>query len=142
MLDTDAYGLELARAASLKSKDPSTQVGCCLMRTDGTIASLGRNGAPRGVDDEYWLHGPRERKLAVTIHAEINAVVNAHGADLEGATAYIWPLAVCCHCASALAQVGVKRIVSPPPIDRWSDSCEVGRQLLESLGVEVVWMER
>lgn len=137
----DEYGLQLAKTASLKSKDPSTKVGCALIRQDGTVAGLGYNGTSRGVDDAYWVKGPRDRKLAVTLHAELNACLNSQG-SLDGCTAYIYPLPSCSHCSAVLAQCGVSRVVAMGP-DRdsaWIESAMMGRQLLEESGAEVVWL--
>ncbi|MDX1486592.1 MAG: deaminase [Acidiferrobacterales bacterium] len=141
-MNRDHYGMELARAASLRSKDPSTQVGCCIMRPDGSIASLGYNGTAKGVSDVYWLQQDRDRKLAVTLHAELNAVLNSRDSTLEGCTAYVYPLPTCAHCAAVLAQSGVSRVVchEPHPDSRWYESAKLGEGLLVEAGVIVTWL--
>ena len=133
----DEYGMELAKTASLMSKDPSTRVGTCLMAEDGTIVSLGRNGTVRGVDDSKWIQGDRDLKLAVTLHSELNAILNATG-SVAGCTAYVYPLPVCSHCAAVLAQSGVRRVVcaESKPGDRWHESGMIGRELLIEAGVQ------
>lgn len=132
----DEYGMELAKTASLRSKDPSTKVGCALMDAEGRIVGLGYNGIPRGLSDSEWMEGDRDTKLAVTIHAEVNAILNATG-KAKGCTAYVYPLPICSHCASVLAQSGVTRVVCAESFegDRWHASAAIGRSLLEEAGV-------
>jgi len=59
------------------SKDPSSQVGAVIVRPDKTIASVGFNGLPRGVNDDPARLGDRETKLLYTVHAELNAILAA-----------------------------------------------------------------
>lgn len=137
----DEYGLQLAKTASLKSKDPSTVVGAAILDPSGRVVSLGYNGAPRGVDDKYWMQGPRERKLDVTIHAELNSVLNARS-SVEGCTIYIYPLPPCCHCASIIAQSGIKRVVcyAPEIGSRWEESATMGSRLMSEAGLEIEYL--
>ena len=65
------YGVELAKTASLRSEDPFVQVGCCLLREDNSVASLGYNGAPPGIDINWSDRDERRRRV---IHAETNAL--------------------------------------------------------------------
>lgn len=99
---------------------------------------------PSGVDDNYWLNSGRERKLSVVLHSEENAILHCRDLSLDGYTIYVWPLPPCCHCASVIAQSGISRVVCSAPEEgsRWQGSTDVGRELLEDAGVEVVWMDR
>jgi len=65
------YGMELAKTASLRSEDPYVQVGCCILRPDNSIASLGYNGAPPGVNIDWSDRDNRRKRV---IHAETNAL--------------------------------------------------------------------
>ena len=106
-----------AVVASARSKDPSSQVGACIVGANNRILSLGYNGAPNSWDDKDF---PWERtgeksyyiKYAYVIHAEMNAMLNYKGdnKELEGATVYV-TLFPCQNCAKFLAQAGVKRVV-------------------------------
>lgn len=138
----DEYGMQLAKTASLRSKDPSTKVGAAILRTNGTDAGTGYNGAPRNVDDEYWMNGPRERKLAVTLHAELNAIIHSQDPSLDGYTIYIYPLPPCCHCASIIAQSGIKRVVcyAPEIGSRWEESATMGARLMSEAGLEIEYL--
>jgi dCMP deaminase len=51
-LSWDEYFMGVAKLSALRSKDPGTQVGCCIATSDNRIASLGYNGLPRGCSDD------------------------------------------------------------------------------------------
>ena len=44
----DEYFMGVAKLASMRSKDPSTQVGACIVDKDNYILSVGYNGFPIG----------------------------------------------------------------------------------------------
>lgn len=135
----DARYLELARHVSGWSRDPGTKVGAVIARPDKSVASLGFNGLPRGVIDSPGRLHCRQTKLAMTLHAEENAVLSAHE-RLEGCTLYVWPMPPCSHCAAVVIQAGITRAVAPEPGDRWRESCELGRSMMLEAGLEVEWV--
>ena len=102
--------LKLAREVSTWSKD-GTKIGAVLVRPDKTVASVGFNGLPRGIEDQDYL-GNRELKNKFVIHAEQNAILFCSDKDTNNYTMYGWGLHPCAHCASVLAQKNIKRIVS------------------------------
>ena len=106
----DAYGIAQARLQAAFSKDPGTKVGAAILRPDGTLASAGRNGFPKGIYDASARMADREVKLMLTLHAEENAILLARE-PLEGYTLYVWPLPPCAHCAAAIIQSGIARVV-------------------------------
>jgi dCMP deaminase len=117
--DWHARWLDRARHISTWSKDPSTKVGCVLVRAGHAIAE-GYNGFPHGVADDARLND-RALKYELTVHAEANAVAHAarHGHPTVGATAYS-TLFPCPPCASLLIQAGVVALITPvvvPPGD-------------------------
>ena len=68
----DEYFMGVAMLSGLRSKDPNTQVGCCIVSQDNKILSMGYNGLPKGCsDDEFpWLRegeNPLETKY-IYIH--------------------------------------------------------------------------
>lgn len=130
--------LELAKHVATWSRDPSTKVGCVIVRPDKTIASVGFNGFPRGVNDDERLND-REVKLSMILHAEQNAVLSAHE-RLDGCTAYVWPMPPCSHCAAVLIQAGILRVVAPAPQRRWVESCLIGREMLREACVDSQWV--
>ena len=74
----------VAKLSGLRSKDPNTQVGCCIVSQDNKILSMGYNGLPKGCsDDEFpWVRegeDPLKTKYVYTVHSELNAILNFRG---------------------------------------------------------------
>jgi len=116
ILKWDNRFMLLAQQVAGWSKDPGTRVGCVLVSRN-VVISTGYNGLPRKLSDTNLQD--RDSKLSRTVHAEMNAVLNA-GATLQlafvhGITAYITPLMVCDRCAVHLIQAGVTRVVMVKP---------------------------
>ena len=110
----DEYFMGVAMLSAQRSKDPNTQVGACIVSKDNKILSVGYNGAPNGYDDEN-LPWDREgeftkTKYAYVCHAELNAILNNKGSNLEGARIYV-DLFPCNECAKAIIQCGIKEII-------------------------------
>ena len=110
----DEYFMGVAKLASLRSKDPNSQVGACIVDQDNKILSMGYNGFPRGCsDDEFpWARegDTLETKYAYVTHSELNAILNYRGGSLEGCKIYV-TLFPCNECAKAIIQSGIKEIV-------------------------------
>ena len=85
----DEYFMSIAKLSAMRSKDPSTQVGACIVSNDNRILSIGYNGAPNGFDDEKFPWGREgenlNTKYPYVCHAELNAILNYRGSkkDLE-----------------------------------------------------------
>ena len=136
MSDWDDRFLKLAQHIAQWSKDPSTKVGAVIVRPNRTIASVGYNGFPRGVNDDERLND-RPYKYAMTVHAEANAILSANE-RLDGCTLYVTPLSPCSSCASILIQSGIKRVVAymPHQPEHWADSFAIARTMLDEAGIE------
>jgi len=129
--------LSMAELVGSWSKDPSTKVGAVIVRPDRTIASMGYNGFPRGVKDEYL---DREHKLLRTVHAEMNAILSAREPFTEyGYTLYVSPLFPCANCAAAIIQSGVSAVVARMGAMRpeWQTSFDAAADLFTQSGVAV-----
>lgn len=48
----DDYFMSISFLSSLRSKDPSTQVGACIVNKEKKIVGIGYNGMPRGCSDD------------------------------------------------------------------------------------------
>ena len=137
----DRRFLRLAREVSTWSKDPSTKCGCVIVRPDRTVASLGYNGFPRGIEDkEEWLNN-REEKYKRVVHGEMNAILNARE-PLTGYTLYTYPGPLSCErCTVHIIQAGIKRVVganeNPSYTERWKDNTQTSLDLYKEAGVEV-----
>lgn len=110
--------MEIASVISKRSKDPSTQVGACIVASDRRILSLGYNGTPVGFDDDEFpwsnrdLSDPVNCKYSYVMHAERNAILNYRGSlkEFENSTIYIthYP---CHECAKEVTSVGIGEVV-------------------------------
>lgn len=132
----DERFLDMAAHVGSWSKDPGTQVGAVIVRPDRTIASVGYNGFPRGVGDQYTT---RDDKLLRTVHAEMNAILTARE-DLAGCTLYVYPLCPCSTCAGAIIQSGITTVVYPLAVPRpeWEASFMASADMFQQAGVQTI----
>lgn len=110
----DEYFMGVAHLSGMRSKDPNTQVGACIVSSDNKILSMGYNGFPNGCSDEEF---PWDRegealdtKYFYVTHSELNAILNYRGGSLEGTKLYV-SLFPCNECAKAIIQAGIKTVV-------------------------------
>ena len=139
----DERFLNLAEHVAQWSKDPSTKVGAVIVRIDRTIVSVGYNGFPRGIEDSENRLRNRELKYFLVVHAEVNAVINAHE-HLDGCTLYEWPptnyAPTCNECAKLIIQSGIHRVVGwklKYDNNRWDDPCRIARDMYLEAGIIV-----
>lgn len=134
-LKWDERMMALAEHVAEWSKDPSTKVGCVIMRRDRTVASMGYNGFPRGVMDAIDRYANREVKYKMVVHAEANAILAADG-RVDGMVAYC-TLFPCCECAKLLIQAGIKEVVvkSLEKTERFYDSMTHSEIMFRESGV-------
>lgn len=137
----DLRFLNLAQHISIWSKDPSTKCGAVIVRPNRTIASLGYNGFPRGIDDSPAIYADREAKYARVVHAEMNAILSCTERP-QGFTLYTFSQGwgPCCdRCAAHIIQAGITRVVfdkTEPPARAWS-SLITACALLDEANIEV-----
>lgn len=119
----------LALSQSLRSPDPNTQVGACIVDADNVVCGTGYNSWPRGiaVDMLSWTRTgePGTTKYDFVVHAEANAILNSK-ANLVGSTVYV-TLHPCHECAKLIIQKGIKRVVylNNPYKDSWQTKTAV-----------------
>ena len=130
----------IAVLSSLRSKDPNTQVGACIVSQEKKIIGVGYNGFPIGCSDDdlpwaregEWL----ETKYPYVCHAELNAILNSPISSLKGATLYV-ALFPCNECAKAIIQTGIRKVVYLSNKYETSDSTKASRMMLSAAGVEL-----
>ena len=105
----DKYFLEIAEAVSIKSKDPSSKMGCVIVDSKKRVVSLGYNGMIQCADESKMTLSERPMKYYFAIHSEMNALIFAHQ-DLAGCTLYN-RVATCENCLKYYLQAGIKRFV-------------------------------
>ena len=137
----DEYFMGVAMLAAKRSKDPSTQVGACIVDDSNRILSTGYNGFPLGCsDDEYpWARSGEEQnetKYPFVVHAELNAILNNRGKNLAGSRIYV-ALFPCNECAKAIIQSGIREVVYLSDKYAATPSMQASRRMLASAGVTV-----
>lgn len=135
----DEYFMGIAHLSGMRSKDPNTQVGACIVSRDNKILSMGYNGFPIGCsDDDFpWNRDgdPLENKYFYTTHSELNAILNYRGGSLEGSRLYV-SLFPCNECAKAIIQAGIREIVYDSDKYKNTPSCIASRKMLSAAGVQ------
>ncbi len=136
----DEYFMGVALLASQRSKDPSTQVGACIVDKQNRILSTGYNGFPQGCsDDEFPWNRDEDKgdtKYPFVVHAELNAILNTRGKSLQDSKIYV-ALFPCNECAKAIIQAGIKEIIYLS--DKYHDtpSTAASRKMLNAAGVKL-----
>ena len=138
-LTWDEYFMGVAMLSGVRSKDPNTQVGCCIVSQDNKILSMGYNGFPKGCsDDEFpWARegeNPLETKYVYSTHSELNAILNYSGGSLAGAKLYV-SLFPCNECAKAIIQSGIRRIVYDSDKYETTPAVVASKKMLNAAGV-------
>lgn len=134
----DEYFMGIALLSAMRSKDPHTQVGACIVDSDNKILSVGYNGMPCGCsDDEYPWENTGEAidtKYLYVCHAELNALLNYSGLQLKGARIYT-TLFPCNECTKALIQSGISEVIFKE--DKYSDTASViaAKKMMKSAGI-------
>lgn len=138
----DEYFMGVAILSGMRSKDPSTQVGACIVSPENKILSMGYNGFPNGCsDDEFpWSKistNPYENKYFYSTHSELNAILNYRGGSLEGAKLYV-TLFPCNECAKAIIQAGIRQVIYAD--DKYANTPSVlaSKRMFQAAGVEYI----
>lgn len=134
----DEYFMGVALLSAKRSKDPSTQVGACIVNDKNKIVGAGYNGLPVGCnDDEFpwdkegeYMH----TKYPYICHAELNAILNNIGMALDGCKIYT-ALFPCNECAKAIIQSGIKEVIYLSDKYEGNDVFKVSRLMLEKAEV-------
>lgn len=140
VLTWDEYFMGLAHLSAKRSKDPSTQVGACIVSPEKRVVGIGYNGFPNGCDDDVFPWD-REGSFANTkypfvVHAELNAILNSTQ-NLKGCSLYV-SLFPCNECAKAIIQSGISRIVYESDKYADTDATKASKRMLIAANVELL----
>ncbi len=135
----DEYFMGIAMLSAKRSKDPSTQVGACIVDKDNKVVGIGYNGFPIGCSDDNlpWVRegdNNNETKYPYVVHAEANAILNSTK-DLHGARIYV-DLFPCNECAKLIIQSGIKEVVFLSDKYKESESVKASRKMFKLSGVK------
>tara|TARA_R110002153_G_scaffold66396_6_gene177512 strand:- start:3459 stop:3896 length:438 start_codon:yes stop_codon:yes gene_type:complete len=134
----DARFLEMAEMVSTWSKDQAHKVGAVIVDEERRVLSMGYNGFPRGVDDDWRRYHDKNTKRMLVVHAELNAILTARTA-FGASTLYITS-PPCCECAKAIIQAGIIRVVWSDDEHlsaHWAESCAAARTMFDEAGIDV-----
>ncbi len=141
IISWDEYFMSIARLSALRSKDPCTQVGCCIVSPDKKIVSLGYNGMPytkSKENDEVYSWGKQgdrlNTKFPYVVHAELNAILNSH-TDLRGCILYC-TLFPCHECCKAIIQSGISKVIYYEDEDNTKDTNKAAKIMFKNAGIE------
>lgn len=136
----DEYFMGIAMLSAMRSKDPNTQVGACIVDQQNKIVGIGYNGFPIGCSDDLlpWEREAKninDTKYPYVVHAEANAILNSTK-DLHGARIYVG-LFPCNECAKLIIQSGIKEIVYLS--DKYKDTAatKASKRMLKMAGVKL-----
>lgn len=150
-INWDEYFMGIAMLSSQRSKDPSTQVGACIVNSENKIISVGYNGAPTGYDDDKFMTWDREgdflnTKYAYVCHGELNAILNSQ-TSVKGCKLYV-ALFPCNECTKAIIQSGIKEVIymsdkydgTPSVVasKKMLDACKIKYRKYEKTGKQIV----
>ena len=142
-LSWDEYFMGIAFLSGMRSKDPSTQVGACIIDEDKKIIGIGYNGFPQGSSDDEMPWDREgdflETKYPYVVHAELNAILNSIK-SLKNCIIYVTHFH-CNECAKAIVQVGINKVVYFSDKHKSLDSTKASRKILENAQVEMVHLE-
>jgi dCMP deaminase len=124
----EEYALSIAETVAQKSKDPWRKVGACILRNDNSIASVGYNGFPAGMTEDW---SDREERRLFVVHAEQNALRYIRPEECGLIAVTTLP---CNDCLKAIASYGIKRIVYRDCYERDSSS----ERIAEKFGIELI----
>jgi dCMP deaminase len=139
-LSWDEYFMGVAKLAGMRSKDPHTQVGSCIVSDTHKILSIGYNGLPKGCsDDEFpWEaegNDELQTKYPYVTHSELNAILNYRGGSLEGTVLYV-SLFPCNECAKAIIQAGIRKVIFASDKYCGTSGNIASKRLFDAAGVE------
>lgn len=138
-LSWDEYFMGIALLSSMRSKDPSTQVGACIVNSERRILSMGYNGMPRCCSDDEFPWDKNESaldsKYLYVCHAELNAILNCVSGNVRGCTVYT-TLFPCNECAKAIIQSGIAEVVYMSDKYAESDSVLASKRMFTTAGVK------
>ena len=142
-LSWDAYFMGIAKLSGMRSKDPNTQVGACIVNEKNRIVGIGYNGLPTGCSDDQFPWGNTgnflETKYPFTAHAELNAILNSVQ-QLENYRIYV-ALFPCNECAKAIVQSGIREVVYLSDKYAHTDAIIASKMIFDASGVTYRQME-
>ncbi|XP_028656573.1 deoxycytidylate deaminase-like [Erpetoichthys calabaricus] len=159
ILRNEEYFMAVAVLSKLRSGDPNTQVGACIVNPDNNIVGVGYNEMPRDCEGQFpWDNELKKQKdkqddnkekpclcechrqhlntkYFYVCHAELNAIISSNAANLKGCTIYV-TLFPCNECAKLIIQSGIKNVVYLDNKYRAKVQTKASRIMLDKANIE------
>ena len=136
VISWDEYFMGIAHLSAMRSKDPNTKVGACIVDKNNKILSVGYNGFPIGLSDDKFPWGReggfKDTKYAYVVHAELNAILNSN-TNLRDSICYV-TLFPCNECAKAIIQAGITTVVYDSDKYADTDSTIASKRMMDAAG--------
>lgn len=97
----EEYALRMAEIAAIRSEDPYQKVGACALRYDNTVAGVGYNGAPAGININW---SDRDLRRSFVVHAELNCLNFVKPGEVKLLALTLSP------CNECLKTIAIKKI--------------------------------
>lgn len=127
----EQYALALAKTASMRSEDPYIKVGACALRHDNSVAGLGYNGPPRGIEIDWSNRDERRKRIC---HAESNCLSHCKPGECKLIASTLLP---CHNCLQIIAAYGIKKIIYAEVYDK----DDLTLKLAKEFGIELVQID-
>jgi len=139
-LNWEDYFMSVAFLSAMRSKDPCSQVGACIVNFEKKIVGIGYNGMPFGCSDDKFPWGKDsedtcERKYMYVCHAEMNAILNRIVGELKGCAIYV-ALFPCNECAKLIIQSGITEVFYFSNKNWNSPACIASRRMFDSSNIK------
>ncbi len=134
----DECFMRMAHVISMRSKDPSTQVGAVVVNDDNVVVGVGYNGFPRGIKNDalpWEREGDFENtKYPYVCHAEENAIYNANNST-KGCKIYCVQFP-CNECTKTLIQTGIKEVIFEDDKHIENKEVKVAKKMMKLTGIK------
>ncbi|CAG7820472.1 unnamed protein product [Allacma fusca] len=134
------YFMAVAFLSAMRSKDPCSQVGACIVNAQNKVVGIGYNGMPFGCSDDDFPWGKEsdskvENKYFYVCHAEMNAILNKIVGELRGCHIYV-AMFPCNECAKLIIQSGISEVYYFSNKNWNKDECIATRKMFDAAGIK------
>ncbi|BAP39550.1 deoxycytidylate deaminase [Metamycoplasma canadense] len=149
----EIYFMSLAKLSALRSKDPTTKVGACIVSPNNYVISLGYNGMPTSFnnkevdnDEVFPWNRPNQSndvlgsKYTYVVHAEANAIINANltNSKIEPGSSIFVTHSPCYNCAKIIVQSKISKVYYANAYKPESDDFKASLKIFNAFGIECI----
>ncbi|AWX69745.1 deoxycytidylate deaminase [[Mycoplasma] anseris] len=145
--------MSLAKLSAMRSKDPDTKVGACIVNSNNYVVSLGYNGMPtsykntrKNNDNSFTWERPENKdeviksKYTYVVHAEANAIINANitSSKIEPGSILYVTHSPCYHCAKLIVQSKIGKVIYEQAYRPEADDFLASKKIFDAFGIDLV----